>query len=256
MNVAMETLRRIEPSAHLYPWISEIRVGVSTAGQVYRRTRLPSGEAVLLFRASGATGELTVSGPLRQARYKTGRTDPFFVRVSIRPGRARQVLGYPLCELADRITPLEDIWNTFGSTLCSRLMEEGPDRAAALVEDTLSKVIGSKDPGTAPIVSRIVRAMDKNTRGTVDEFADAAGLSPRQMRRLFHLELGIGPKRYLRIARLRRLLTAVHANVPWVNLALDAGFYDQAHLIADFRELLNATPYAFQTARTVYKSCH
>jgi len=256
MNVAMETVHQIEPAAHLSRWISEIRVGVSTPGQVYRRTRLPGGEVVLLFRATGATGELTVSGPLLQARYKTGRTIPFFVRVSIRPGRARQVFGYPLCELTDRITPLEDIWNSFGSTLCSQLMEEGPNRAAALVEDTLSKALSSKDPGAASIVSRIVQAMDKNTRGTVDEFADAAGLSPRQMRRLFHLELGIGPKRYLRIARLRRLLSKAHSNLPWANLAVEAGFYDQAHLIADFRELLNATPDAFQTARTVYKSCH
>src|SRR5271170_3046491 len=143
MKMAVVTLRRIEPAAHLRPWISEIRVGVSSPGQTYRRTRLPGGEAVLLFRATDeGAGEMTVSGPLRHARYKIGRTNPFFVRVSIRPGRARQVLGYPLCELADRIFPLEDILNSFGRTLCSQLTEGGPDRAVALVEDALSKVIG------------------------------------------------------------------------------------------------------------------
>ena len=256
MSMAIETVRRIEPAARLRPWISEIRVGVSSPGQIYRRTRLPGGEAVLLFRATGGTGDLTVSGPLRRARYKIGRTIPFFVRISIRPGRARQVLGYPLCELADQIFPLEDILNSFGRTLCSRLMGDGPDRAAALIEDALSKVIGSKDPNAAPTVSQIVQAMDKNTRATVDDYANLAGLSPRQLRRLFQLELGIGPKRYLRIARLRRLLSTAHSHVPWANLAVDAGFYDQAHLIADFKELLNATPDTFQAARTEYKSCH
>jgi len=257
MNMALETFRQIEPAAHLRPWISGICVGVSSPGQTYRRTRLPGGEVVLLFRATyDGTGELTVSGPLRHARYKIGRTNPFFVRVSIRPGRARQVLGYPLCELADRIFPLEDVRNSFGRTLCSQLMEGGPDRAAALVQDALSKVIGSQGPKATPIVSQIVQAMDNNTCTAVDDYADLAGLSPRQLRRLFQFELGIGPKRYIRIARLRRLLSTAPANVPWANLAIDAGFYDQAHLIADFKELLHATPDTFLAARTEYKICH
>jgi AraC-like DNA-binding protein len=254
--MSMQTVRQIEPAAHLRPWISDIRVGVSSLGQTYRRTRLPGGEAVLLFRATDeGTGELTASGPLRHARYKIGRTNPFFVRVSIRPGRARQVLGYPLYELADRVFPLEDLWNSFGRTLCSQLMEEGPDRAAALVEEALSKVIASQDPKPSLIVSQIVQAMDKNTYAAVDDYADLAGLSPRHLRRLFQLELGIGPKRYLRIARIRRLLATARANVPWATLAIGAGFYDQAHLIADFKELLNATPDSFLAARTEYKSC-
>jgi hypothetical protein len=141
MRMAVETLRRIESAAHLRPWISENRVGVASPGHIYPLTRLPGGEATLLFRATGEkTGDLTVSGPFRHARYKIARTIPFFVRVSIRPGRARQVLGYASCELADRIFPVEDIWSSFGRTLCAQLMEGGPNRAVALIEDALSKV--------------------------------------------------------------------------------------------------------------------
>jgi AraC-like DNA-binding protein len=197
-----------------------------------------------------------VSGPLRQARYKIGQTNPFFVRISIRPGRARQVLGYPLCQLTDRILPLEDLLSSFGRTLCSQLMAEGPNRAVALAEGALSELIAGQDPNDVPLVSHIVRAMDNDTFAALDDYADWAGLSPRQLRRLFQLELGIGPKRYLRIARLRRLLSKAQSNVPWANLAVDAGFYDQAHLITDFKELVNATPNTFQAARTDYQSCH
>jgi transcriptional regulator GlxA family with amidase domain len=98
--------------------------------------------------------------------------------------------------------------------------------------------------------------MDHDTFAAVDDYADLAGLSPRQLRRLFRLELGIGPKRYIRIVRLRRLLSTARANVSWADLAIEAGFYDQAHLISDFKELLNATPDAFLAARTEFKSCH
>lgn len=254
--MAVETIRQIEPAAHLRPWISEIRVGVASPGRPYRLTRLPNGEATLLFRATGEkTGELTVSGPLQHARYKIAQTIPFFVRVSLRPGRARQVLGCPLYELADRIFPLDDIWNSFGRTLCARLMDGGPDRAITIVEDALIRVISSRDR-KSPIVSQIVQAMDNDTFATVDDYAGLAGLSPRQLRRLFQLELGIGPKRYIRIVRLRRLLSAAHAKVSWADLASKAGFYDQAHLISDFKELVHATPEAFLARRTEYVRCH
>ena len=59
----------------------------------------------------------------------------------------------------------------------------------------------------------------------------------RQFRRLFPVELGIGPKRYARFARLRRLLSKAYSSAPWANLAVDAGFCDQALLIAPDKRL-------------------
>jgi AraC-like DNA-binding protein len=221
---------------------------------------LPGGEAGLLFRATGEeTGDLSAMGPLRRARYKTGPTARFYVRACLHPGRARLVLGLPVHEIADRILPLEALWNRLAGTLCAQLIESGPGRAVPLFEEALRKIIGLRNTEPAPVVNRIVRAIDEAPDVPVDEHVRSTGLSARQLRHLFRVELGMGPKHYTRIARVRRLLAKARTKAAWADLAVDAGFYDQAHMITDFRDLLNATPDAFLAsplAETPASKCH
>lgn len=255
---------RIEPCAELRPWVSEFRVARSQPGQIYELAHLPTGEAGLMFRATGeGSGDLCAMGPLRRARYKTVYAVPFYVRVRLHPGRARRVLGLPLHELADQIVPLESVWNSSGKFLCEQLVEAGPDRAVPLLEEALSRFIRRQKADPGHLVSRVVQAMDADPCAPVNEHARSMGLSNRQLRHLFRVELGIGPKHYARIARLLRLLSAAPARTTLADLALDAGFYDQAHMIADFHDLLNATPTAFlarqslrSSALTISKSAH
>src|SRR6266849_5810723 len=215
--------RRVEPSIWLRPWVSEFRVAWTSPGGIYDLVHVPDGEAGLLFRATGeGTGDLSAMGPVRRARYKTVPAARFYVCVCLHPGRARRALGLPLCELTDRIVPLEAL-RTF-----TALQKSEP----------------------AHVVNQIVRAIDEAPVVSVDEHARSIGLSTRQLRHLCRVELGKGPKHYIRIARVRRLLVKTRTKVAWADLALDAGFYDQAHMIADFRDLLNSTPDAFLSGRT------
>src|SRR5215469_7201477 len=57
---------------------------------------------------------------------------------------------------------------------------------------------------------------------------------------------GVTPKDYLRILQLQRVLWASRTGMNWAQAALDAGYYDQAYMIAEFREfigLASSTPY-------------
>lgn len=47
-----------------------------------------------------------------------------------------------------------------------------------------------------------------------------------------------------RIQRFQRVFWAVESSADWVQVALKSGYYDQAHLIRDFRDLSGATPAA------------
>ena len=243
--------RRVEPSIWLRPWVSEFRVAWTSPGGIYDLVHVPDGEAGLLFRATGeGTGDLSAMGPVRRARYKTVPAARFYVCVCLHPGRARRALGLPLCELTDRIVPLEALWNSLGRTLCEQLIESGPSRAVPLFEEALRTFTALQKTEPAHVVNQIVRAIDEAPEVSVDEHARSIGLSTRQLRHLFRVELGMGPKHYVRIARVRRLLVKARTKVAWADLALDAGFYDQAHMTADFRDLLNSTPDAFLSGRT------
>jgi AraC-like DNA-binding protein len=241
---------RVQPSVELRPWVSEFHLGWTTPGQVYDLVHLPDGEAGLLFRMTGeGTGDLSTSGPWKRARYKKVPAARFYIRACLHAGRARRILGVPLYELADRIVPLDALWNSLGRTLCAQLIENGPDRAVPLFEQAISEFMRHQVAEPAPVVSRILRAIDDSPCTRIEECARSTGLSTRQLRHLFRVELGMGPKHYARIARLRHLLATEDSNLAWADRAVGAGFYDQAHMIADFRDLLDLTPNAFLIGR-------
>src|SRR5437588_11929303 len=62
--------------------------------------------------------------------------------------------------------------------------------------------------------------------------------------------IGAPPKRYARILRFRRVLSLLQSGAaPLADLALDAGYYDQPHMNAEFRELSGFSPREFLAAR-------
>lgn len=70
------------------------------------------------------------------------------------------------------------------------------------------------------------------------------GISPRQLRRLFDFYIGDSPKSFSKVLRFQRLLkqNAISKNIPQNQLYLDAGYYDQAHFIKEFRTFYGLTP--------------
>jgi AraC-like DNA-binding protein len=79
----------------------------------------------------------------------------------------------------------------------------------------------------------------------VKSVAERLGVTARHLRRAFTESVGIGPKEFARTGRLQRAVRMAAASKDWARIAADAGYYDQAHLIADFRELVGLTPGAF-----------
>jgi AraC-like DNA-binding protein len=78
----------------------------------------------------------------------------------------------------------------------------------------------------------------------IEELARDMRVSPRNLRRAFHEVVGLSPKAFTRIIRFQRALDAAsdRAEVDWSEIAIQTGYYDQSHLIADFRALAGATP--------------
>lgn len=76
--------------------------------------------------------------------------------------------------------------------------------------------------------------------------ADELGVSDRHLRRMFREAFGIGPKTFARLARFQRALSVAREDerAAWATIAADAGYYDQAHLIAEFQAIAGAPPRA------------
>ncbi|MFC0540450.1 helix-turn-helix transcriptional regulator [Kutzneria chonburiensis] len=95
-------------------------------------------------------------------------------------------------------------------------------------------------------VQRAVDILHDDPAARIDDLAAAVGLSERQLRRRFSVAVGLRPKAYGRVVRLHAALTLAAANAkpPWADIAQQCGFYDQPHLIAEFRAATGQSPAA------------
>jgi AraC-like DNA-binding protein len=75
------------------------------------------------------------------------------------------------------------------------------------------------------------------------------GISTRQLQRRFRAAVGIAPKVFCRIQRFQQVVRAMdNPSHDWTAIATGAGYYDQAHLIRDFRQFAGKTPSALLKA--------
>jgi AraC-like DNA-binding protein len=99
-------------------------------------------------------------------------------------------------------------------------------------------------PSSARLARRAARLLEEHG-ARVEGVAERLGVTARHLRRAFAENIGIGPKGFARSARLQKAVRLAKASNDWGRIAADAGYYDQAHLIADFRALVGLTPGAY-----------
>ncbi|HSJ73639.1 MAG TPA: helix-turn-helix domain-containing protein, partial [Miltoncostaeaceae bacterium] len=80
------------------------------------------------------------------------------------------------------------------------------------------------------------------------QVARASGYSPRHLRRRLLAATGLGPKRLGRIGRMQRALSAGRGE-SWARTAVEHGWYDEAHMANDVRDLAGGTPHALLRGR-------
>jgi AraC-like DNA-binding protein len=189
---------------------------------------------------------LTIAGPDTRARVVELAPGTRLVGVRLRPGVAGAVLGLPVTELRDEAPSAADVLGRDGAERLLDLLHDGVDPHEILVRAIESGAASAPDP----LVHAAVAALDRPD-ARVASVADELGLSARQLQRRVADAVGYGPKLLARVLRFRRLqvLAAPHANSAprpaLVDLALDAGYADQAHMTAEVTRLAGLPPVRF-----------
>jgi AraC-like DNA-binding protein len=88
----------------------------------------------------------------------------------------------------------------------------------------------------------------------VSDVARRIGISERHLRDVFTATVGLSPKRFSRLNRIRAILPRVGRG-SWARLATGAGYYDQSHMTAHFRETMHVTPGEFVAGRLPTVAC-
>jgi AraC-like DNA-binding protein len=233
------------------PWIETVTLKPA----ITPVTMLPPDPATtVVWRMTRAgDSDVLVAGPRTKASYHVTKELPVCVRLRIRMGRVMALLGTAADELVDRTVPLEDVVGP--SDLAEHLTayRDRPAEAVDVLRGFLVDQLPARLPGRLDLVTNAVAELSDGIQPRVAETAAGLGVSERYLRRVFREDVGVSPKHFARIARVRSLIG--QARRPWADTAAYAGYTDQSHLIADFRSLMGVTPKAFAAGEVPLSSC-
>jgi AraC-like DNA-binding protein len=177
--------------------------------------------------------------------------------VAFRPGGSTAFVRVPACETRDADTPLESLWDRQPTAdLREQLLERShPDAQLDAIETALRAML--QPTGVHPAIAFALTAFNRIPLATnIGAVTDAIGMSAKRFIERFKAQVGVSPKRYCRIRRFQHALARAHRGqaVDWPQLALECGYYDQAHFIHEFRAFSGLTPTSYLGSRTAFQN--
>ncbi|MEO8448403.1 MAG: helix-turn-helix domain-containing protein [Gemmatimonadota bacterium] len=174
-----------------------------------------------------------------------GATHSSALQVDLAPASAYMLFGVPMDALANRVVDLHDVAGADGRRLIERLCEApGWGARFNLVDAFLLKRLASAVAPSKPVLWAWQRLEATGGRIEIGSLAAEIGWSHKHLIAQFREQLGLPPKTIARIVRFERLLRRIgQRGAPrWTEMALECGYYDQAHLIRDVGGFTGRTP--------------
>ncbi|MBC7898959.1 MAG: AraC family transcriptional regulator [Saprospiraceae bacterium] len=207
-----------------------------------RYQRFHSDSSVEIQPASIIAGQMNKSVLIRP----TGNVNLFGIR--FQPAGAYPFFDFPLYELNGRIEGIDAVLGAAGTVVEEKINEANSfaERVEAFEILLTNRLTGNKKIDT--ILNRAVAMICRN-QGTipVDSVARISGISERGLERKFKQKAGLSPKLFSRIVRFQNVLKFLKNNKTGnvSDTALSFGYFDQSHMIHEFKEFSGKSPNAF-----------
>jgi AraC-like DNA-binding protein len=196
-----------------------------------------------------------VSGPRSEFFVIDTEGESSTVGVHFKPGGAFPFLGVSPSELKDQSVALECLWGAGSARLRERLLA-ARTRAEKfrVMEYCLLEHLYKPLARHAAVSFALQQFFPARRPLPVARVVEQVGFSQRRFIQLFNDEVGLTPKLFCRVSRFQRVIRAAHAHgeIDWAEVALDCGYYDQAHFIHDFQSFAGITPSAYLQQKTTH----
>ena len=213
---------------------------------------LPGGSSELVVDLAEPSHEGVLSGPhTRFFLLETSRRQ-HLAGVHFRPGGAFAFMAPPLHALQNAVVPLDALWGGVARELRDRLGQARTDDERFAIVERILLAQARNRLQRHPAVRYALRTFMRvpcalSVAGVVGQ----VGLSQRRFTECFTNEVGLTPKVFCRVRRFQAAIRQVHrtGRTDWSALALDCGYFDQAHFIHDFQAFSGLTPSAWDAQR-------
>jgi AraC-like DNA-binding protein len=175
------------------------------------------------------------------------------IGVHFKPGGAFPFFKLPAGELHNQHVALDLLWGAAAGELRDRLLEAPtPETKFRILEECLLAQ-AAKPLLRHPAVHFALRVFgDQQGTPSIADVTGQIGLSSRRFVDVFANEVGLTPKLFCRVRRFQKVLRSIGTGqqVDWAGVALECGYFDQAHFIHDFRAFSGLSPTAYAAHRT------
>jgi AraC-like DNA-binding protein len=261
--LAAARVRTWRPGVALAPFVEEYSLREDRLGVVEIYNPLPArSDCFLQFYLEDTYRVVTVAsgtvhaaprcvlvGPHTRRREDliwTGHLKMFTIRFSAVGFRA--LFGLPAQAICNFAGSAELALGAAVREIEERLRGAREDMLGAVAEQCLLRqLVKVRVAQEGGVSLRMVRSMRARGGGlTVGELAERYGLSVRQVERGFQEHVGMSPKVFARLTRLKTAMKlSERRGLEWAEIAAAAGYFDQSHMVREFRDLNGATPVAF-----------
>jgi AraC-like DNA-binding protein len=244
-------LRR-SPSSELAPWIDHYwLVSWDLRGhEPFVAETLPHPNFQVIFEKDSSVVSGVFTGKF--SRTLEGMSHVFGIKFN--PGAFRPFLKAPASSLTNRTVPVTRIFGrgvrrenveALESVLVGVVDE---DRMIEAAEAFFRARVPAPDETVTLASSLVRRILEEPEIKTVDDLVDRTGIGKRTLQRIFGEYVGATPKWVIRRYRLHELVEKFNSGskMNWADLALELGYFDQAHLINDFKSIVGYSPVQYR----------
>ncbi len=193
-----------------------------------------------------------VSGPRSEFFVIDTAGEAAVAGVHFKPGGAFPFFRVPPAEMADQSIALENLWGPASGSLRERVLgaKTPADRLRTLEQCLLEQL--ARPLERHPAVNFALQRLAATCPPGIGWIVNQVGYSQRHFIELFSDEVGLTPKLFSRVRRFQQVIRAAHGRdeVDWAQMALDCGYYDQAHFVHDFQSFAGITPSEYLTRKT------
>jgi AraC-like DNA-binding protein len=182
-------------------------------------------------------------------------TNQSMVGIRFRPGGAYPFFRFPISELSDSVTELDLIWGRLVDEIRDQLqaIESPDDRLLRLESFLLRQVQRSLEPNR--LITFAVHQLQHSPQFlAIRDLASTIGITQKHLISQFEKVVGLRPKSFARVCKFQKVVNLIEKQneIEWSAIALECGYYDQAHFIKEFHTFSGVNPSSYLKQRGDY----
>lgn len=205
---------------------------------------VPDGTIDVVFHCNTPEPQAHVYGSVKKGTLVPFVLGGLYFGVRFYPSAAESLLACPLDEFTEKAIPLSDVVPRAREVM-EQICRHGQFQSRVDLFRQFHQTMADQRDPVPRIVSYLLGEIHTSQGELrVHELEEKSGYSARHLENLFKRHVGMGPKFYSRVVRFQRALRSIKTEHPddWSRIAEEAGYYDQAHFINEFRTFCTKTP--------------